>query len=386
MQELRAIRTRVAAAKPWVPWHLYNGCSSNHIGENPAIMRAARAALVALGEPEAPPFDETDEFASKRKDADLPDALQELHHHLTDWVFKRIVERKLRSPDVVRVGGEVLRDVFRYSADDEERSTADERTEGLTCMIFQGPPALPELATVVALPNMAGSDKTIVLYVMTIIADAPALFARLATATPEHVLAALQPTPENLATLDLVAGWALATLGDRAHAAIEAAFRWRFAMVEPSSDHWIENEPTANRLALLAATLPNGKALLGEVAKRGNYHVKELVVASRKPAGIAGMDGKIERTFEQQMKDGGAKYTCTIGVTGKVITIGYRAEDVYVQGILPDNRYEQSGTIAASSADLARGIADRVCQTLGAVGFVASVEPAPVKKPKKSKR
>jgi len=78
--------------------------------------RAARAALVALDEPEPPPFDsETDEFAIKRADADMAAALREPHHHQTDWVFKKIVERELRSPDIVRAGGDTLRDVYRFS-------------------------------------------------------------------------------------------------------------------------------------------------------------------------------------------------------------------------------------------------------------------------------
>jgi hypothetical protein len=350
---------KVAAAKSGLRWHAYHGCSSNHIGEKPIILRAARAALVALGEPEPPPFDETDEFAHKRKDAELPAALLQTDKHLTAWVFKRIVKRELRSSEVVRVGAEVLRDSYRFSADDQERASSDVRTEALTCMIFQGPTALPALATLLALPNMAGGDKTVVIYVMSMIASAPSLFARLAGG--DDVLAALRPSPETIGTLDLAAGWALATLGDRAHAAIEAALRWRFAMVDDGPDHWIRDEPTASRLVRVAAALPNGKALLAELGVQAEL---------QKPL-RASLGDRSEVTLTSP------KYACTIAVTKTKVAIEYRANDIYVNGILPDNRYTQTATIDAVSLAEAATVANRIYQTLASVGLTERVVKQP---------
>jgi len=349
------VEGKVAGAKDWLRWHAYVGCSSNHIGEKPAVNNAARAALAALGEPEPPPFDEEDEFASKRKDEDLPAALLENHHHLTDWVFKRIVERKLRSPEVVRVGGQVLRDVFRFSADDGDRATCDERTEGLKCMLFQGAPALPALAELLALPHMAGKDKTIVLSTMSVMTNVPALFAKLAKASEAEVLAMLEaPTAEVMGALDVVAAWALAAFGERAHAAIEAAVRWRFAFSTDAYDHWIEDETTAAHLANIAARLPKGKAIVDSLARKDAYHVKELLKRVRalpRPDLDACADAQ---TFEQQMKEhGGPKYTCTLDAGAMT----WAGDDIYCQGIVSENRYEQKGAVpAAAMANVRRAL------------------------------
>jgi len=341
---------RLVAAKPWLAWHVYHGTSSNHIGEKPMIMRAASQALVALGEPEPPPFDEGDEFANKRSDAELPSALRDRHKHLLDWTFKRIVERELRSPEVVRAAGDILREHYRFSHDDDDRSNDRDRVEGLACMVQQGEPALPELASILALPHMAGGEKTVIVHVMSIIADAPALFVRLANAPAAQILAALEPTPENIGNLDLAAGYALATLGDDARPAIEAAHRWRMSLVDPDEqDHWIEQEPTANGLAAVVERMK-----------------------AKQPTPLVGMDGQPSRRFEQRLREhGGVRYTCTLEVTGRSVAITLGGDDIYVQGVLPNARYEQTATVAAASADAAMEMADRIARGLSAVGFAA---------------
>jgi hypothetical protein len=84
------------------------------------------------------------------------------------------------------------------------------------------------------------------------------------------------------------------------------------------------------------------------------------------------MEGKPERTLDQELRGGGGpKYAATIRVDGAKVKLEYKAEEMHVKGIIPDYGFEQSGTIAAESADAARAIADRVCQALGAIGFVA---------------
>jgi len=253
-------------------------------------------------------------------------------------------------------------------------------------MIFQGAPALPELATLLELPHIAGTDKTIVLYVMSVIANAPELLARLASASASEVLAALRPTPESMGVLDLACGWAFATLGERARDAIEQVFRWRFAMIPPAYDHWIDSEPTAGRLARVATRLPGGERLLDELAGRGNYHVAELVKLARAttPA-IEGMGGANERTLVQFMKTEsyGPRYTCTITVTGASVAIAWTGTDLVCAGIIPDRGYQQRATITAASPDAAGMIADTACRALGAVGFAV---PEPPRPPKASKR
>ena len=359
---------KVAAAKPWIPWHVYHGCSSNHIGEKPGIMRAARAALIALGEPEPRLFDETDEFANKRTDEQLPDALRDRSRYLLDWTFKRVVERGLRSPEVVRASGEVLADHYRFSADEDSHGNDRDRTEGLACMIHQGAPALPALAGLLQLPFMAGADKTVVITVMSVISDAPSFLARMATATQAEVIAALAPTAENIGNLDLAAGWALAHVGVPAHEAIEAAFKWRFDMIEIGSDHWIDGDPIANGLARAIAQLPHGKPLLAQYAQLENHHIGQVIEGAQnfKPAPVTG------NVFIAQTREyGGPKYTVTVADGALALA----CEDIHCQGIVKESKYTQRAPFDAAYTD-------KLGAALAAIGFVSPAAP----KDKKKKR
>jgi hypothetical protein len=365
---------KVMAAKPWVAWHLYYGCSSNHIGEKPAIMRAARTAMVALGDPEPPPFDESDEFANKVSDADLPRALFDHHKHLLDWTFRRIIERDLRNTDVVHAAAEVLRDHYRFSADDDTRSNDRYRVAGLQCMLAQGEPALPDLASLLALPHMAGDDKTVVVYVMALVEPIPSMLARLSRMTETELVAALATTPAAIGSLDFAAAMAFAN--PTLHAAIEHAIRWRFSLVDANAeaDHWLEDEPIANGLARIAAQLPNAKSLLAELRTGTNHHLHALIdfAKTAKPTTLA-ISGD-SATFTQTTKgDSGTRCTITLSRAGK---IGVQIEDIYVQGIPKESSFEQSGTFPGIDID-------RIARALGILGYE---DVTPKSKPKKSKR
>jgi hypothetical protein len=367
---------RVTAAKPWVPWHVYYGCSSNHIGEKPAIMRAARQALVALGDAEPPPFDETDEFANQRSDADLPRALFEHGKHLLDWTFQRIVERKLVNIDVVHAAAEILRDHYRYSADDDTRSNDRHRVAGLQCLLAQGQAALPDLASLLALPDMAGDDKTVVVYVMALVEPIPDMLARLSRATEPELVAALTPTPAAIGSLDFAA--AMAFSNPELHAAIEHAIRWRFSLVDADAeaDHWLEDEPIANGLARIAAQLGSAKSLLAELRKGENYHLHALIdlAKSAKPTELA-FAGDTATFIQATQGDNGTKCTITLTRPDK---IDVRVEDCYVQGILKESAFTQSGTYEA--IDL-----DRIARALGVLGY-ADATPKPKSAKSKSKK
>jgi hypothetical protein len=371
---------KVAEAKEWVRYHLYAGCSSNHIGEKPAIQNAARQALVALGEPEAPPFDENDEFGNKLPLKDLPAALLDQQKYLTDWIFKRIVEKKVQSPDVIAIGGRVLEDAYRWSADDPDRSLGcDERKEGLKAMVFQGEDALPMLASLLALPHMAGNDKTVVLYAMSMITNAPRCLADLAKST--DVLALVRkPTPHVLGALDLVCAWAHTTLGDAATEAVLDAVRHRFAFASPGYDHWIEQEPTASRLLVLATRLSGGKAVLKELGKLENYHVKESIErAGRVPVSTASMGDDKTLTLISYVDENRSdpKYTCSIALDGKSVMLGWKAEELHFEGIPDHNGYEQHAALVCASPDEARDKANQIAKALSAIGFASPAAPKP---------
>ncbi|HOX46226.1 MAG TPA: hypothetical protein PK668_21660 [Myxococcota bacterium] len=366
---------QVRAARGWIRPHAYTGTSSNHILEHALVQEAARDALVALGEPAAPPFDEADEFASGVPRQELPAALRQRHKHLTEYVFKRIREAGLRSPEVIEIGGEVLRDAHRFSADEGARArSVEERKAGLQAMLAQGPACLPMLASLLGVEGVAGSRRTIVLYVMGMIAEVPALFARLRTTPAAEVRALLEaPTPEAMGLLDLVAGWALATQGEEAHAALERAAAWRLSLYGGEYDHWAENEPTGPRLARLLARAPAAAARVAErVAALGNYHVSRAWQPQDPPAPLAGLGDAAEITLGMSVASPGCdgpRYTCALRLSGAEVALTYLAEDISCEGILDERRYEQAGVFTAGSPEEARAAVDGICRALAAVGF-----------------
>jgi hypothetical protein len=361
---LRGIaEAKVRAAKEWVPWHVWVGCGSIDIGSKPAINRAARAALVAIGEPEPPPFDEEDEYGSDLEPKQLAGALLEPGKYHASNIFEKIVDEEVRSPEVVENGGRLLADLFRFSADDPDRASDDTRYKGMSAMILQGTPALPALAPLLELPHMGGSEKTVVLYTMSIITDVPALFARLAKMKDDEVLALLaKPDPESIGAIDILAGWAFAKLGAAAESAIEQALRWRWSLVSPSEyDCWVEHDPTAARLARVAARIPKCKSILADLKKAIDSHYAQGVIEralAEKPKALE----TDARVLEQKMladEQDGPRYTAEIGKTLKWV-----GERIYFQSIVKDQRYEQTGAIDPQSADA-------IARSLVAIGFTS---------------
>ncbi len=364
------IEAKLAVARPWILYHLYDTASSNHIGEKANIMRAAARALVALGAAEPPRFDTTDQFASKRPDAELVVALGEPQRHLTDYVFKRIVERELRSAAIVTATEVILRDVYRFSTDDIERHTCAERVEGLKCMIAQGESALPAVSRLLDLPHMAGSDKTVILIVAGAIANIVVVLAELAAASPDELLAMLELDtiePRHLAHLDILAAYALATLGVRAHVSVEAAIRWRFGLICEGVDHWLPQDAVAIGLARLATRLPDGPTLLAELAVLANYHSRELVKAAR--AHVPGALDDIPDDLALEVDPDRGARRISIVVAASELVIAYAATDVHCQGIIQNNAFEHAGTIVTTSAEVSRSTARALAKTFALLGF-----------------
>jgi hypothetical protein len=364
-------------------WHAYAGCSSNHLGEKPGILRAARTALVALGEPPPAEFDETDEFARRRPAGELVQALRDYHRHHVKHVLKRIVEQKQRSPEIVRVVGALLRDLCRHRADAAEHVSDDDRNHALACLVFQGPPALAELWTVFGVPGARSADRSAAVAAMSQITRAPARFVQLAAASPDEVLAALVPGPATAGTLDVAAGWAFATLGERAYPALDAAIRWRCALVSPGKDFGLDGERVALGLLPLATRLPGGPALFDEFAAVENYHLGALAkLAQRGVAPRTSMDGAASCTLIQRLREHGVgASTWTLALDGTRVTIALATENMRLAEVVDGGRYAQQATLEAASPDDARATADRIVQALSAIGCELVAPPTP-KQPK----
>jgi hypothetical protein len=126
------------------------------------------------------------------------------------------------------------------------------------------------------------------------------------------------------------------------------------------------------RLLHVAARLPNGKALLREIDRIDNHHVREAVKRiSPRPIEVPEGD---ELTLAQAMKgpDGGPKYIASLKRSGAQMTLTWKGEDIYCQGIVSENRYEQSATTSAEAWE-------PIVKTLLCVGFL----PPETKKKKK---
>jgi hypothetical protein len=367
----------VEAAREWVRYHLYAGCSSNHLGEFWPTLRAARDALVALGEAQPPPFDESDEFASRVEPKDLPAALLQPGRYHTDHVFKHIREKKVRDPRVIEIGGPLLADRFRFSADDGERSRGcDERKEGVKTLVWLGAAALPALGPLLSLPHMAVGHRNATLAAMHGASDPVALWRRLATATREEVSGLLTERPwDTMALSDLVAGWAFVRWGNEARGAIEDALRWRVelqALEKEEFDGSDGQEPLTFRLPYLFRQLPGTSADLEALRQRVRGHAsardweRALKVSLPKPEGMA---GEAARTLALVL-DGGdwPRHVCAISVEKKKVSVSYACENFH-GGLVDGGRYERKGTIPCASPEAATTLADTIARSLEVLGF-----------------
>lgn len=374
---------KIEPAKEWCRYHVYANASSLGMGQKFILQNAARAALVALGEPEPPPFDTTNEYATKTPIEELPQALLHPEKHNADSIFKRIVEKKYQSPEVVRIGAKILEDAFRWSSDDRDPFTyCEERKEGLACMLFQGEPALPMLAPLLDLPNMAGAHKTLVLYTMSVITNAPRVIVELVKT--KNILPLVEKTPpEMLGALGIVCGFAHAVHGDAAKDASTRAIERRFAWVSPGSDHWVEQEPTALHLIMLARRI-GGKALLKELGKLDNHHTRQVLEYATK-ADIETVTEHVPVLLGFKRPDySDPVTTCSIALDGSAVNVGWKVDDLHFQGIPNESSYQQHASASFGSPDEARSAADTIARALNAIGFAPP--PKPIEKPKGKKR
>lgn len=154
-----------------------------------------------------------------------------------------------------------------------------------------------------------------------------------------------------------------------AHAAIEAAFKWRFDLVEIGSDHWLDGDPIANGLARAVAQLPHGKALLAQYAQLENHHIGQVIEGAQKwrPSPVTG------NVFVAQTREyGGPKYTVTIA--DGALTLA--CEDIHCQGIVKESKYTQRAPFDAAHTA-------KVGAALAAIGFVSPKKDKDDKKAKK---
>lgn len=364
---------KVRAAKELVRPHLY---IKKGLDDDTTLGRTARAALVALGEPNPPEFDDRDEFASSVGKGRLLAALEQPHRYRTSYVFERMLETKAKGQPFIDACVRTMREHLRFSADPP--SSHEEVVKNATkVLLAQGAPALAPFASLLDVEQIDPSQRTTILYCMGIVTDMPALLDRLASLDEAKLLALLErPTPDVMGALDVVAGIASARAAEKAQRPIEAALEWRLGLFGGETDVWAENEPTGTRLAALAARSPRGKKLVQQRARAGkNYHVKELLKRGLELAPpIAGFEGS-ERVLEMAMRGedyDGPRYRCTVRHDGKRLSLSWAGENIYFEGMLENQKYEQAGTFAAPAAS-----ADVICRALTAIGFAP---PAPAKK------
>lgn len=372
---------RISQAKQWVRYHLYAGCSSNHIGEHPAIMRAASEALIALGEAAPPPFDETDEFARRVPAEMLPEALLDTGKYHGDAVFKRILKEKIFSPRLLEIGGEVLRDRFRVSGDETGTGALlgnDTRKEGIKTMVALGATALPVLDSLLALPRMAGRDKTTILYAMGIATDASALWKMLANASREEIFSLLDRRPaEWVGRIDLAAAWAFARYGAEARSAIESCLRWRVDLLgECETDSWADEEPQVARLPLLFSHFDGADDPLKELLEKiKSYQAREVWdrVLKRKLVKLAEIPQGTQQLIlkDAPRGDSSTRYTCAICIAESVVDVTYKGEDIHLNSVLDyqQNQYEQRSTIPCASPQNATALAECMARSLCSLGF-----------------
>lgn len=352
-------------------WHAYHGCGKLNLGAKWPVLRAARAALVALGEPPPPDFDASDEFATRRPVAELVRAVREPHRHSLRHVFKRMVRSEVRSQEVVPVVGPLFAELCRYSDDAYDTISQDLRAAATTILVAQGEAALPALWAVLALPHASAADRTFSVTAMSLIENAPARLIAFASASPEELLAALEPGPTTAGVLDLAAATAFVTLGERAYPAIEAAVRWRASLERPGVDHWLSREHTMTGLLHVATRLPVAPVLFAELARSENVSLAALAGSFGQPHKLVGMDRKASRTLVQERPEPAdvemwplPTVSWQVGSKGARVTVELAVEEMYLPLLIESGSYEQRASIDGAAPELT----DRIVRALGAVG------------------
>jgi hypothetical protein len=248
----------------------------------------------------------------------------------------------------------------------------------------QGPSALPTMASLLTEPHMAGSDKTTVLYCMSVITDVPALIARLASAKRSDLeLMLTQPQPEWIAALDVVAAWAASCFPHDTMAAAQAALDWRFALRDTAeSDAWADVEPTMVRLPRVFVRYAGAKAhlqaQLAQVAKGAHQYrnvLQAALGAMGTPVTSADFTG-VELTCRMKDPDyDAALYRATVQLKSQDVLVRYGAERIYFEGFVAGQAYEQTRTIGCASPSHAQTLAARIGACLALLGFNAGKQP-----------
>jgi hypothetical protein len=368
---------KVRAARDWVRPQVY---VRTGLDDGTTLGRTAAAALVALGEPQPPPFDGKDKFATDVGRGKLIAALGQPHRYLPAYVFERMLEEQARGKEFQDAAVHWMRDRLRFSNDPRASSSGDLLRNATQVLLAHGPEALPRFASLFEVEGIDPGERTTLLYCMGLVTDVPALLERLAKLEQKKVLALLtSPTPEVMGALDVVAGVAHARFGDAAQQAIEGALRWRLGLTGGEADHWIENEPTTTRLAVVAARAARGRKLV-EQLKRGstNHHVQSALQRGLDlKTALRGFEGT-ELSLQMAMRGpdyDGPRYSCLVRHDGKALTLTWVGDNIYFESMLADRRYEHSCRLEAPVA-----LADLGCRALSAIGF------APPEAKKKQKR
>ncbi len=376
---LRGIaEAKIKAAKDWVRPHAYD---AQGISDDETLGLAARAALVALGEPRPPDFDDEDEFATDVPKGKLVAALEQPHRYRRDYVFERMVEEEAVGKDFREAALRALRDELRFTSDPCDSSRGELAKNALRLLMKQGADSLPGLASLFDVEGIAPGERTVILYCMGLTTDVPALLERLAAMDEKKLLGLLRsPTPDVMGALDVVAGVAHARFGEKAQGAIEAALEWRWTLSGADDQTWFDHEPTATRLAVLAVRSKHGAAFAKRLrSKEDDESSAVLRRAMELQPPIVGFAGS-ERVLTMAIRPSdydGPRYECMVSHDGKRLSVTWRGERIYFEGMLSGERYEQTRTFTAPSTT-----ADLICRALTAIGFA---EPAPAKKAKKKR-
>lgn len=376
----------------WLLPHVYaarTSLSESQTGEE-IVQAAARRALAVLGAPAPEPFDDSDKFANRTPDEELPAALLRPDRHRIESVFERIREKNLVHPDIVTNGVAVLRDLYAWSADDWYRSDNRARVEGLRTLRLQGPAAAPALATLLELPHMAWADRGYARVTMRYTGQEAVVRSWLKEASIDQVLAELvKPTAFSVAFPDLLAAHAVARIGDRATEACLAALERRLADALRTSDDAGPGDPSLTLLPFVVGALgDDARARLRALAKGFDSYRSAralLLKAAKFEPGPLPHDWTAPLAVETECAGESVRYGVELLLEGNKLTWKSTTNGFAMYQLI-DESHAERGTLDFESTDAARAFADLELRALSLRGFRRTAPKKTTKKTTKKRR